>query len=72
MAGITGSEILQYVNESVDKAMKKNNIPDTPLQRVDMLSGMYKIISDEGIHEPSDRIILKVIEDEIIRLQEEL
>lgn len=68
MVSISSEDLLTMINDSVDTALTKNNIPDTARSRIDILTGMYQIISKEGIVDSNDRMILQTMEDEIIRL----
>jgi hypothetical protein len=64
--------LVSAVNESVDAGLAKAGIPDTPHNRIDVLSGMHKKLVEEEPSTYSIRPILIAIEDEIIRLQDEL
>jgi hypothetical protein len=63
--------VLEVINESVDSALTKAEMENTPKKRISILSGMHRRISAGGNVAPDDRIVLQALEDEIIRLQEE-
>lgn len=69
MVKLSPDELNGMIQASVKEALKKNDIPDTPVNRIDILMGMYRLISVEGIHEQNNATILREIEDEVLRLQ---
>lgn len=62
-------DLLKAVNDSVDSGLLKAALPNTPQHRLDVLIGMHIQMTAEKSYDAS---VVKVIEDEIVRLQDEL
>lgn len=65
-------DMAKIISESAVEGLKKVGLPDTPKNRLDVLSDMHKSISEAGIGLHTMREVKQAIEDAIIELQDSL
>ncbi len=62
-------DMRKAVNDSVTKGLEKAGIEDTNEAGVSILMGMHGTLSKENPMTPGTRLVLRVIEDEILELE---
>jgi hypothetical protein len=71
VAPVATVNMLEMVNNSVDDAMVKVQMPRTIENRIKVLGSMHATLVKEGLAWDEDRLIAQTIEEEIVRLQDE-
>jgi hypothetical protein len=62
----------QIVNESVTEGLQKVGLPDTPHNRLMVLGDVHKNFREDGVGNHTYREVMHIVEDEIIRLTDQL
>lgn len=71
MVDVSTAVLLKLLQESVAHGLATEGLADTPHNRFVVLSGMHKSVAVNGPVQPIDRLIIPIIEEEIVKLQAE-